>query len=154
MWSSNFGHLVWVGGLVAKTCEMTLCYMCVSVSEWGSEVKLQRHTHQQCSCMCALQLVGQLCAHMQRERSAAGCEAGGPPTLPPALPFRGASSITRLGSLWMRACSRQALFGYFCPRALQWNIEQKPPLKPALQNSHDRKHQAVYIRLSLFSCEK
>lgn len=61
---------------------------------------------------------------------------GRPPTLPPALPFRGASSITRLGSLWMRASSRQALFSYFCPRTLLWNIEQKPPLKPDSPFSH------------------
>lgn len=110
----------------------------VSISQRGSEEKNQQHIHQQCAwvCVCCAGCGAAMCAY-----AAWGESAGGrPPTLPPALPFRGASSITRLGSLWMRASSRQALFSYFCPPALQWKHRARAPLKPALQK-HEQPRQ-------------
>jgi len=64
--------------------------------------------------------------------------------------FKGASSITRLGSLWMRASTAaRHCFYYSCPRALQRSSEQE--LRQELQNA-GRPRQETVLQNLLFCC--
>lgn len=136
MCNSHFGRSVCVGGSSIACADMS-----------GVKAAAAANTPAAWLGVCAVQVAaGQLCVHMQREERA----GGRPPTLPPALPLRGASSITRLGSLWMRASRQRALFSYFCPCALQ--ASKKAPLKPEKHQRQETsgacEHQDVILPLS------
>lgn len=126
----TFNHEIWIWHfcVVGQVCKANRIWNRSGKLDIYDWVRNWKTCPAACVCVCACACVCACVANAWRRWQTTYT------SFPPALPFRGAFSITRLGSLWMWVSSCQALLSYFCPCTI-WKHWKRAPLRCS-NNSH------------------